>query len=258
MPITFAYEQRDAAPEAIREQLVEKDGQFVFEAEPVSVVAETTSKLKTLRKSLDEKAAELGKFSKFKPIAELLAEADEAEIEEFQTSWQKRGEKPKGDDQKAEMERKIQERAAKKMADELGMTKTELQKAQAELRDFKLWTPLREVFLKAGGDPQDWEVARLELSHQGRFGFDEEGKIVVMEDGQPSTVSPDKFFKEVYTEHRPKFYKASTAGGGTAQNNTTGGGGKQITLSREQAKDPATYRAAKAQAEKVGGQLVVN
>lgn len=254
MPITFAYDQRDAAPEAIREQLVEKDGKYIFEAEPVSVVAETNSKLKKLRSDLDNKTAELGKFGKFKTLTEALADVDEEEIPHVVELWQKRAEKPKGDEQKAEMERRIRERETKKLTDELGLTKSELQKAQAELKDFKLWTPLRDVFTKAGGDPQDWEVARLELSHQQRFGFDEEGRIVVMEDGQPSTVSAEKFFREVYSDQRPKFYKASSAAGSGAQNNTSGSG-RGVTLTADQAKDPQAYRAAKEQAAKANTEL---
>ncbi len=254
MPIAQTFEKAEDAPEFIRPALVEKDGKFVFEAETAAEVGTLKGALKKERDSRAKYEGEIKKFEKFKP----LIEADEEEVGQFFDAWSKRAEKSgKPDEKTVEMERKIQERAQKKLADELGLTKGELQKAQAELKDFKLWTPLREVFIKAGGDPADWEVARLELSHRGQFGFDDEGKIVVLEDGHPSTVSPDKFFKDVYSEARPKFYKASAAAGSGAQNNTSGSG-RTFSISRAQAKDPATYRAAKDKADKAGVALTIN
>jgi hypothetical protein len=233
MPITLTYDQRDAAPEEIREQLAEKDGKFIFEVEPASVAAEAASKLKKLRGDLDSKAAELGKLMKFKSVTDLLAEADEAELEEFQASWQKRGEKGnnKGAPPVDDAREKVHQREIKKLTEERDKASADLQKAQGELKQFKLWVPLRELFVseKVGGSASDWELAQLDLANQGKFGFDEEGRIVVMEDGYPSSVSPEKFLKEVYSEQRPKFYKASSAAGSGAQNNTAPrGNGKTI------------------------------
>ena len=75
-----------------------------------------------------------------------------------------------------------------------------------------------------------------------------------MEDGQPSTVSAEKFFRDVYSDQRPKFYKATAAAGSGAQNNTSGSG-RGVTLTSEQAKDPHAYRAAKEQAAKANTEL---
>lgn len=259
MAVEHVVDTLDAISEDVRGAYVESDGKFTLDADKYAEIKAAGLKKKNneLLGKVKQHESELGKFSKFKTLTEALADVEEDDIPGVIDAWQKRAEK-KGDDGKAEMERKLQERKEKKQAEELAKIQGDFQRAQSELKDFKLWTPLREVFIKSGGDPQDWEVARLELSHQGRFSFDEEGKIVVMEDGQPSTVSADKFFREVYSEARPKFYKASTASGSGAQNNTSGSGGKAITLSREQAKDPAVYRAAKERAAKAGTQLVIN
>lgn len=116
-------------------------------------------------------------------------------------------------------------RELKKITKDRDTAKAALDKAIARLREFELWTPLQDIFIKAGGDPADWEVARLELSSQSQFGFDDDGKVVVMEDGMPSSVTPEKFFKDVYSQQRPRFYKASSVGGGANKNQSSGGKG---------------------------------
>lgn len=237
MALEYVVESLDKVSDDLKSAYVEAEGKFNFDPDKYAELKAEGLKKKNgeLLGKLKIKDGELGKFAKFKSLAELMAEADETEIEEFQTNWQKRGDKNKGkttdDADKLEMKEKLHAREVKKLADELGKTSAEFQKAQAELKDYKLWTPLRDIAIKAGLDPQDWEVARLELSHQQRFGFDEDGKVVVMEDGQPSTVSPEKFFKEVYSDLRPKFYKASGAAGSGATNNTAGAHG-QKTMKR--------------------------
>ncbi len=232
--VEYTVETLDSVGEELKGAYVEADGKFNLDPDKYAEIKASGLKKKNneLLGKVKQHEGELGKFSKFKSLAELLADADESEIEEFQATWQKRGEKSKGGDaDKLEMERKLQEKAAKKLADENARLATEFQKAQAELKDFKLWTPLRDIAIKAGLDPSDWEVARLELSYQQRFGFDDEGRVVVLEDGQPSNVSPEKFFKEMYSDQRPKFYKASNAAGSGAQNNTSGSKG-QRTMKR--------------------------
>lgn len=266
MPIEYTVESLDQVSEDVRGAYVETDGKFSFDPDRYADLKAAGLKKKTseLLGKVKQKDDELARFGKFKSLTEMLADADESELEEFQLNWQKRGEKSKGksegdDPAKLELKEKIHQREVKKLTDTLTATQTEFEKVKSELKDFKLWTPLRDVFIKAGGDPQDWEVARLELSAKQQFGFDDDGKVVVLEDGQPSSVSPDKFFREVYSEHRPKFYKANMAGGSGAPNNTAGGIGRgSITLSREQAKDPATYRNAKERAAKNGVELVIN
>ena len=77
MPIPFTFDSRDAAPEAIREHLAERDGKFVFDAEPASALATVNGKLTKLRGDLDAKTAKLGKYAKFEDLG------DEFDAKEF-------------------------------------------------------------------------------------------------------------------------------------------------------------------------------
>lgn len=227
MGIEYTVESLDQVSEDIRGAYVEADGKYSFDPDKYAELKAAGLKRKRdeLLGKVKQHEGELAKVAKFKPLIETLADADDDEISNVLEQWQKRGEKQKsGNHQQDDSVReKAHQREVKKLSEELTTAQTELQKAQTELREFRLWTPLRDVFIKAGGEPADWELARLELASQGRFGFDDDGKIVVMEDGYPSTIAPEKFFKDVYSDLRPKFYKASSAAGSGATNGTTRG-----------------------------------
>lgn len=79
-------------------------------------------------------------------------------------------------------------------------------KLKSELKEFKLWTPLREQFIKGGGIAADWGLARLDLSHRKVFDLDDDGDIVLMRDGRPDYLGAEQFFKDFYRAERPKFY----------------------------------------------------
>lgn len=213
MPVSLTFESQEAAPEAIREHLVEKDGKFLFEAETLSEVENLSKTAKSERERRVRLEKEAKGFERFKP----LAEADDDEFAQFLESWTKRGEKNgDGKEPQAELNEKLHKRELKTRDDELQQLRPEIEKLRGEVREYRLWTPLREMFIASGGEPKDWQLARLDLANQRRFDFDEEGKIVVMEDNAPSGVSPERFFKEVYSDQQPKLYKASGAGGGGA------------------------------------------
>ena len=95
-----------------------------------------------------------------------------------------------GDQKQLEMAQKLHEKQLKKVNDDLAAIRAEHEKTQRALKEYQLWTPLRELFLKGNGDASEWELARLDLANQQRFGFDDENKIVVLEDGMPSSVTP--------------------------------------------------------------------
>lgn len=89
----------------------------------------------------------------------------------------------------------------------------------------------------------------------------QEDKVVPMKGDQViygknpnEPMSIDEWMGSMATEASHWFESSS---GGGAGNGAGGGAGKVITLSREQAKDPAQYRAAKEQAAKSGSTLQV-
>jgi len=250
MPIALTFDTREAVPEALKDHVAEKDGKFIFEAEPLSVVADTNGKLKKLRADLDAKTAKLGRFAKFDAL-------EDAELEELHTLRElKKAGKPLTVDEKAELER-LHAKQTGKLTTELAARDEKLTAAERELKHYKLTAPLRNVALKAGVLPEDLDVVMLETSSRFKLGEDSKQIITLDEDGDESDVTPKDFFEKLYKARRPKFYAGSGAGGSGAQNNTTGGKSGSHTLSRADAKDPAKYRRAKEAAEKAGQELVI-
>lgn len=221
MPFSVTWDSQEAIPEALRSLATEKDGKFVFEGETSSEVEGLRGTARTERDRRVKLEREAKTFERFKP----LADADEDEFSQFLEGWSKRGEggKPEPDAGRS----KLHEKELLRRDKEIGELKTENDNLKLDLREFQLWTPIRSIAVAAGLDEKNWELARLELANQKRFDFDSEGKIVVMEDGIPSTVTPERFFKEVYSDQRPNLYRPTGAGGSGAGNGNQGGKGRQ-------------------------------
>jgi hypothetical protein len=251
MPITLTFDTRDAVPEDLKAHTVEKDGKFIFEAEPLSVVTQTNEKLKKLRGDLDAKTAKLSKFTKLDELGDDLDVDELLSLRELKKSG-----KPLTADEKAEMER-LHKKAIDKLMGDLKSRDERLTATESALKRYQLTEPLKAIALKSGVLPEDLDLAMLET--QNRFKLSDDGKkiIVLDADGDDTDIKPEDFFGKLYKEQRPKFYAASGAGGGGA-GQASGGAGGSYRLSREQAKDPATYRAAKEAAAKAGQQLIIS
>jgi hypothetical protein len=224
MGVDLIVEDLSTVDDSLKAVYVEKEGKFYLDPEKFadSQVQGLKSKNGELLKKLNTATTASKAYERFKP----LAEADEDDVNQFLEAWQKRGEgKPDSPDPKRtpQIDETLHKRELKKRDDELNTLKPEVDRLRTEVREFRLWTPLREIAIKAGLDEKNWELARLELAHQKRFDFDEDNKVVVMEDGSPSTVTPERFFKEVYSEQRPNLYKATGAGGSGATPGTKNG-----------------------------------
>jgi len=88
---------------------------------------------------------------------------------------------------------------------------------EAEVRQYKLTTPLRKIIAESGVFPDMVDLVLLDT--QKRFALDEEtGRIVTLDEhGDPINISPESFFKTLYMQQRPRFFKASEAGGSGAK-----------------------------------------
>ncbi len=92
--------------------------------------------------------------------------------------------------------------------------------ATAELRVFKLEKPVREAALAAGVTEADIDDV-LTITRK-RFDL-RAGKIVVLDEkGDETSLTPEKFFGEVFKTHRPKFYETTNASASES-------GGKKMT-----------------------------
>lgn len=229
-------EKLDDVAESYRGAYVEKDGAFFLDPEKLEAVefddkAELAGVVRKEREARAKAEAEAKKFDRLKPLLE-----DEDELTQFLEAWEKRSDAPAGGkpdpnkDKELELKDKLHAKEIKKLNEQLAELTAKSTNAERELKEFRLWTPLRDIATKAG--LEDWDIARLDLASKNQFGFDDDGKVVVLEDGHPSTITPEKFFTEVYTDQRPKFYKASGAGGSGAKPGTNGGGSKK-TYTRE-------------------------
>jgi hypothetical protein len=101
---------------------------------------------------------------------------------------------------------------------------------ERELTHYKLTTPLKDIALKAGVFPDSVDLVMLDTAK--RFALGDDGQIQVLDEhGNPTSITPQKFFDTLYKEQRPRFYAASGAGGSGARNDGKGSGGHR-TLSR--------------------------
>lgn len=216
MPVEQTFETKEEAPEWLHAHLVEDGGKFVFRGE---TAAEVENLRKTTKKERDARALHEKEVNKLKERFKSLLDTDDDELNQFLEAYSKRsdnGNKDKPDSREQELKDKLHQKELKKVLDERDGTKTELEQARIELRGFRLWSPLRDMAIKAGLVPEDWPVVKLHLESLRLFDLDEDHKPVLIEDGSPSSVSPERWFKEVYAEQQPKFFKASGAGGGGA------------------------------------------
>lgn len=166
----------------------------------------------------------IGKLNAHKPQIERAEKFKDISDEDFDQfiEWREAQEQGNGKPKPKEGEplidpaelRKLQKLLAQR--DKEGRDATErLAALESELNHFKLTVPLRDVALKAGVFPEDVDLVMLET--QRRFRLDEKARIIVLDDdGDPSEVTPEKFFTEIYKEKRPKFFAASDAAGSGA------------------------------------------
>lgn len=236
MSIETTVTSLDQVEESIRGAYVEADGKFSLDIDKYAELK--AAGLKGKNKELLDKLAKqkdfVAKFEKFKDL-------DLDEFEEFVESRKQQpegsggqgmpgqpGGKPAEDAALRTMEKQLK-KLQSKLTEEGQAWQQEREKLTGELRHYKLTSPLKEIALKAGVLPEDLDVALLETAK--RFRLDDNGKIVVLDDdGDPTTDTPEKFFKDIYRLQRPKFYAATgAAGSGAGPNSRAGGNGKVIT-----------------------------
>lgn len=230
MSIEFTVDSLDSVEESLRGAYVEKEGTYTLD--PDKYAEYKASGLKAKNRELLDKLAKskdlVTRFEKFKDL-------DPSDLEQFlerkagddSTSGKDTG---KADDSALRSLEKQLVKLKAQLTTETQQAQTEREKLATELQHYKLTVPLREIALKAGVLPEDLDLAMLETAR--RFRLTEAGKIEVLdEDGDPTTDTPEKFFKDIYRSQRPKFYAASQTGGSGAGPNTKAGspGGKTIT-----------------------------
>lgn len=228
MPVEYTVDSLDSVDESIRGAYVEQDGKFNFDPDKYAEVKAQglKSKNKELLTKLTQTKDGLKRFEKF---AE-LEDDDLAELLELREQKNNppadKDKQPKDSELQAQFDKALKSKEAK-----WGGEKQSLESQIAELtrenKHFKLTVPLRDAALKAGVLADDLELVMLDTAK--RFSLNEDGGIVVLdEDGDPTDITPQKFFDTLYREQRPKFYAASGASGSGAPSSTAAAGGKRV------------------------------
>lgn len=263
MPVKQVFDKKEDAPEWLRSSLLEQDGKFVFEAELPAETAGLKSALQKERegKSAAEKALKVFEGIDAEEARRLKTDADKAESERHKSKgdWDAREQQLR-----TQLAADLQKRADQYTA-ELKTRDERITKLQASLEKNLIEAQATAAIAAAKGAPE------LLMPHVMRSVkvVEENGEFVarvVDASGQPriANVKGDPFTIANLVEEMKanqiygRAFDASGAGGSGANNGTGLITGRTHTLTREQAKDPATYRAAKDAATKAGSQLVIS
>lgn len=203
------FESKDAVPESLRESAIEtKDGKWA--------VADVDGLKSSQERILDEKKKLQAKYEE---LERSLGGLSPEQIAKYRTDMAK-----------------LEEEQARKAGDfdkllekRIGETRAEYEQRLAEMERYKtryidreIEFAIRDAAVKAGVPAED--VPYVVDLHKGRrVRFDEKtGKPVVYDkDGDPTGLTVEKFYADVFKAEAPKFYGATVGSGG----GSTGGNG---------------------------------
>lgn len=224
-----SVETLDEIPEPVRAFYREQDGKFLLKAEGIEDVTGLKNALK--RQSDAAKAAkeELKKFSGI-------------DLEEYERLREAAlGKEGKDKDEVAKLIAKRTGEVEEKYKPLL----TEVDRLKSRLRSVLIDDARRSAALKAGVLPDSIDDVMLVSAKY--FDLNDEEKIVVLdEDGDPTSVSPEKFFAETFKKMRPRYYPPSGASGSGADGK--GGSGTKSTGNADLSKLPPVERLKRAYA----------
>lgn len=200
-------------------------GKFRLKVEDAESLVDT----KGLKSAL-ERARREGKSELVKALKKEFPSATDDELTELIRQAKKLRDRGDDDDDEGdESKQKVAEKLAKKLRAELeeeyGPIKQENETLKGKLRRVLLDDQIRKLALDAGIFPDEVDDV-IELVRTKRIDLNDKDELVVLDkDGDPSAITPDKFFKETYKKEKPRYYKATDASGGDATRGKGGGGG---------------------------------
>lgn len=222
MPLEYTVESLDTVEDGLRGAYVESEGKYQLDPDKYHEI-----KAAGLKKKINEKIelekklkTELSRFEKFKDIDTDLLEQF---IEQSHPPEDPKQPQAKGvnvDRVKTRYEAQLQEKDQ------------ELATLKAQVREFSIWTPVRDLATKAGVLPDRVEAFIKLLKTDSRFDLNDAGQLVFKEsDGYVSDHKPDKAFT-VLREEYPYFFQASGASGSGAQAGSGSGTYQKIDYSK--------------------------
>jgi hypothetical protein len=215
----------DEVPEALRSEYVEKDGKFHLQIEDAEAVYGAGAKKKAdeLLKEKKTLAEKLKRFAAFDD-PELDVEGLTAEQVKQALAMLREHDEKGGKDNGKDPD--LVDKLLKKRDDEwkpkVEAEKARADKAEAELRRYKLDLVVKDAALKGGVRPERVDYAMR--INKDRFDLDEKGNPVVLDkDGDPISISLETFWKDDWKTGNEDFYVGHNAGGSGA----SGGNGRR-------------------------------
>ncbi|MHB1065597.1 MAG: hypothetical protein ACYC1Z_14095 [Georgenia sp.] len=222
MALKAVLESLDGVPDALHGEYThdEVTGHYRLNVEDADALVDVSGLKSALKKERDNSKA-LAAWRKAFPdktpdeIAELIATAGT-------------GTPPA---KTAEDTEKLREKWRADIAAEYAPKLSALEAAQKELRTLKLTDKVRAAAIEGGVDPKRIEDA-LRLNADA-FDLDDQGRVVVLdEDGDPSAITPEKYWAEKEKVRRPYLYAGTGASGSGAPVDKKGGGAAAQDLSK--------------------------
>src|SRR5215216_3768862 len=197
----------DTVEESLRPAYVENEGKYNLDPDKYFEVKLQSSGLKKKNSDLIATNKQIKENHKrYEPFTS-LTDDDLNEILE----WRENKDKvPPPDDKSGKGSEELQAQFEKALGKEKTKFATEKSTLESQLADltrenryYKLTVPIRDVAVKAGVIADDLDLVLLDTAK--RFDLDADGKVVVLdEDGDPTDITPQKFFETLYREQRPK------------------------------------------------------
>lgn len=215
-------ENIEEVAEPFRAEYTERDGKFYLQVEDAEKVYGAGAKAKA-DELLKEKKQLGDKLKRFSVFDDPEIEVDGLTAEHLKQALtllreqDTKGAKDKDPDVTDKLLKKRDEEWKPKVQAE----KDRADKAEAELRKYRLDLVVKDAALKAGVRPERVDYAmRINSS---RFDLDDKGKPIVLdEDGDPISISLETFWKDEWKTGNEDFYVGHNAGGSGASGSGKG------------------------------------
>lgn len=250
MAIEYTADSLDGIDESLHGAYEERDGKFHFNAD--KYVELKTSGLKKnqtdLKKEKDKAKAELDALKK------RYADISDDDFKAF-SEWRERKEiegdddggnagdgKKRADDLHKRYQDQLKSERGKwesTKAAEVAEKDREIAEWRSKFEQEKLTNRLTALCAKAGVFDDDLETFVDLMIYKGHFGLVDD-EVTFLEDGEPSTTTPDKAIAEKLKEKYPRFYQAADRGGSGAQQ-AQGAGRSQVDWKKLSPADRIAY-----------------
>lgn len=225
----------DRVEESQRGFYVEAEGKFHFD--PDKYAESRAQGLKTKNREL---VTELAGLKAHKPLIDKFKDVDPEDFDSFlewreaqanggQQQQQQQGQQQNGDAVREAVERALT-KERKKYDPQLKSLTAERDQLAAEVRAFKIWSPVGLAADEAKVLPDRKSALLKILQVDKRFDLNDGGKLVFRDaDGDESDMTVGDAFKTAIRNEYPWAFAASSASGGGAQSSNGGGGQKVVT-----------------------------